>query len=156
MLVFFELIFIKMNIILKINKIKINKTNSRKCFMNKILQLVIIFGVCLLNIACQQTSTKFLPKFPVIDLMITTGKVLDGLGNKAISADILIVDDKIVFIGKTLFDEHGIKGRVKTTIDAKGRVVTPGFIDLHTHGSPLKTPKFENFIDYSPMIFCPK
>ena len=114
--------------------------------MNKILQLVIIFGVCLLNIACQQTSTKFLPEFPFIDLMITNGKILDGLGNKAISADILIVDDKIVFIGKTILNKDQINTRVKTTIDAKGRVVTPGFIDLHTHGSPLKTPKFENFL----------
>ena len=42
--------------------------------MNKILQLVIIFGVCLLNIACQQTSTKYLPEFPFIALMITNGK----------------------------------------------------------------------------------
>ena len=114
--------------------------------MNKTLQLVLICGVCLLTISCQQTPTKFLPEFPFIDLMITNGKVLDGLGNKAIAADILIVDDKIVFIGELLLNEHDIKRRVKTTIDAKGRMVTPGFIDLHAHGSPLKTPKFENFL----------
>ena len=114
--------------------------------MNKALQLIAIFCVCLLNTSCQQSSSELLPEFPHIDLMITNGKVIDGLGNKAISADILIVGDKIVFIGKSKLDEDEIKSRVKVVIDAKGRVVTPGFIDLHTHGSPLKTPKFENFL----------
>jgi len=114
--------------------------------MKKASQQVIMWCFCLLTISCGQQPAIFLPEYPTIDLVIINGKVLDGLGNAEVPADIVIVDDEIVFIGKTTFDEHDTKTRIKTLIDAKNRVVTPGFIDLHTHGSPLKTPKFENFL----------
>ena len=114
--------------------------------MSKTLQLVIACIFALLSLSCQQSTVPFLPKFPEIDLLIINGKVLDGLGNKAISADLVIVEGKIVFIGKSKFNQDDLAKRVKIIIDAKKRIVAPGFIDLHAHGSPLKTPAFENFL----------
>lgn len=114
--------------------------------MKKLIQLTILWAFCLPILSCNQTQAPFLAAYPNIDLLITNGKVLDGLGNKAVAADVVVVNDKIVFIGKTAFDESELNERVKHIIDAKQRIVAPGFIDLHAHGSPLKTPKFENFL----------
>ena len=114
--------------------------------MRTILQFIVIYLFCILTIACQQSTTSFLAQYPEIDLLILNGEVLDGLGNKATVADLVIVKDKIVFIGKSNFNKGELAKRVKVTIDAKQRIVAPGFIDLHAHGSPLKTPAFENFL----------
>jgi len=114
--------------------------------MKKTLPLVTVCILALLSLSCQQNTASFLPEFSKIDLLILNGKVLDGLGNKATSADLVIVGDKIVFIGKSKFNQDDLAKRVKITIDAKQRIVAPGFIDLHAHGSPLKTPAFENFL----------
>jgi len=96
--------------------------------------------------ACQFEQKAFLPKFPRIDLLITNGKILDGLGNQAVLADLVVVGDEIVFIGDASFSADDLKKRVETIVDANERIVSPGFIDLHAHGNPLKTPAFENFL----------
>ncbi len=72
--------------------------------------------------------------------------VLDGLGTPARQADVAIVDDKIVFVGKAVFSGDDKINRIIKLIDATGLFLTPGFIDLHSHGDPLKTPEFENFL----------
>jgi N-acyl-D-aspartate/D-glutamate deacylase len=71
-----------------------------------------------------------------LDLLIRGGSVIDGSGSPAISADIGILADRIVFVGASA-------GRTaKRTIDATGLVVTPGFIDPHTHtAADLSDPK---------------
>ncbi|PCJ48687.1 MAG: N-acyl-D-amino acid deacylase [Gammaproteobacteria bacterium] len=91
-------------------------------------------------------ASEFLSEYSEIDLVITNGRLLDGLGNKAVFADLVIVDDEIVYVGKTSFDAKDFKQRIKRQLDAKQRIIAPGFIDLHTHGNPLKTPVFENFL----------
>ncbi|MBI4540081.1 MAG: amidohydrolase family protein [Gemmatimonadetes bacterium] len=61
------------------------------------------------------------------DLLITGGRVLDGTGNPWFYADVGIRDGKVVAIGS-------LSGRAAArTIDARGKVVAPGFIDLHSH-----------------------
>jgi len=57
------------------------------------------------------------------DVVIRGGRVLDGAGNPCIFADVAIKDGRYVKIGK-------IAGRGKTEIDALGRYVSPGWIDM--------------------------
>jgi len=95
---------------------------------------------------CAKTPPPFLAEYASIDLVIENGQVVDGSGAAAQLADVVVVDDKIVFVGDAQFTEDDLKTRIKKHIDAKGRTVAPGFIDLHSHGDPLKTPTFENFL----------
>jgi N-acyl-D-aspartate/D-glutamate deacylase len=64
----------------------------------------------------------------MFDLVIRNGTLLDGTGNAARSADIGVFDGRITAIER--IDEKTESGRV---VDASGRVVCPGFIDIHTH-----------------------
>ena len=61
------------------------------------------------------------------DLLIRGGMVLDGSGSPAFTADVGIIDDQIVAIGK--LDE----ATATRLIDARGKYVVPGFIDMHSH-----------------------
>src|SRR5690606_11877043 len=61
------------------------------------------------------------------DLVITGGTVVDGTGAPARRADVAVDGDRITAVGQV--DPSGA-GRV---IDAEGRIVTPGFVDLHSH-----------------------
>src|SRR5450432_1811753 len=60
------------------------------------------------------------------DLVIRGGSVADGLGGPLVEADVAVKDGKIAAIGKTL-------GKGREEIDARGKLVTPGFVDIHTH-----------------------
>lgn len=63
----------------------------------------------------------------VYDILILNGRIMDGSGNPWFYADIAVKDDKIVKIG------HIESRQAKTIIDAKGKIVSPGFIDIHSH-----------------------
>ena len=63
------------------------------------------------------------------DVVIRNGRVMDGSGNPWLKVDIGITGDKIVAVGRL----PGAKA--KTLIDAADRLVTPGFIDVHSHAS---------------------
>ena len=60
---------------------------------------------------------------PVYDIVIRNGRVLDGAGNPWIAADVAIKDGRFVRIGK-------IDGKGKQEIDANGKYVSPGWIDM--------------------------
>lgn len=108
--------------------------------MNRALALAAV----LLLVGCSQPS--FLEQYATIDLLIENGQVIDGQGGEPFMADIVIVDDEIVFIGDAAFSAADREERIDRSIDANGRVVAPGFIDLHSHGDPLATPALENFL----------
>jgi len=67
---------------------------------------------------------------PRFDILISGGLVVDGTGAEGRVADVGVLGDRIVFVG-----HEEDPGRVESlaTIDASGLVITPGFIDLHTH-----------------------
>ncbi|MGZ4785228.1 MAG: N-acyl-D-amino-acid deacylase family protein [Acidimicrobiales bacterium] len=66
----------------------------------------------------------------MVDLVIRGGTVVDGTGAPGIAADVAIEDGRVVAIepGDALADAEA-----RETIDATGRVVAPGFVDIHTH-----------------------
>ncbi|MCB0944256.1 MAG: D-aminoacylase, partial [Mycobacterium sp.] len=65
------------------------------------------------------------------DLTITGGSVVDGTGDKPFRADIGIKDGRIVEVRRRDGDGSGLQGEAAETIDATGRIVTPGFVDIH-------------------------
>jgi N-acyl-D-amino-acid deacylase len=75
------------------------------------------------------------------DLVVLNGTLVDGTGGPRFRADVGIRQGVIVRIGR-------LDGAEATrTIDAAGRIVAPGFIDVHTHADdPAATPPLENFV----------
>lgn len=72
------------------------------------------------------------------DILIKNGIVYNGIDTQPSNNAIAIKDDKIVFIG----DNNSVNIVTSKTIDAKGLIVSPGFIDPHTHADrELKEPK---------------
>jgi N-acyl-D-amino-acid deacylase len=71
-----------------------------------------------------------------VDLILRGGSVIDGSGSPAVKTDIGIAGDRIAFVGSSA-GKHA-----KRVIDATGLIVTPGFIDPHTHtAGDLSDPK---------------
>jgi N-acyl-D-amino-acid deacylase len=64
----------------------------------------------------------------VFDILITGGNVVDGSGNPWSYADVGIRGDRVAALGRLAGAEAGIR------IDARGKIVAPGFIDAHVHG----------------------
>lgn len=87
-------------------------------------------------------SAPAAPSSAQYDVLITNGYVIDGTGKPRVRADVAITGDTIAAIG----DLAHATG--KTTLDAHGDVVTPGFIDLlgHSEGSVLIDPHLEGKI----------
>jgi N-acyl-D-amino-acid deacylase len=78
------------------------------------------------------------------DLLIRGGTVVDGTGAPARRADVAITDGRFAAVGTA--DDPVLTGQATRTIDAEGLLVTPGFVDVHTHydgqatWDPLLTP----------------
>ena len=60
------------------------------------------------------------------DRVIRGGNVVDGSGGEPFQADVAVKDGLIAQVGK-------VTGRGAEEIDARGMIVTPGFVDVHTH-----------------------
>jgi N-acyl-D-aspartate/D-glutamate deacylase len=85
-----------------------------------LLRIFAIAGLAALA-AC---STE--PPAQPFDVLITNARIVDGSGEPARDGSIAIADGRIARVG-------AVTGPALRTIDAKGRVVAPGFIDMHSH-----------------------
>lgn len=83
------------------------------------------------------------------DVLIINGKIIDGTGNNWYYGSIAVKEGKIIKIGRN------VNMPSKKTIDAKGLIVAPGFIDVHTHleGDEAKEPMAQSFI-YDGVTTC--
>jgi N-acyl-D-amino-acid deacylase len=100
------------------------------------LRTTLFFTLLFGAVAAAQTTQ------PTYDIVIRNGKVIDGSGTPWFYADVAISEGKIAKIGDLR------NAASKLLIDAQGRVVAPGFIDVHTHADDdlYKLPQAENFI----------
>lgn len=87
-------------------------------------------------------SPSFLFAQHTADILIKNGRIIDGTGNSWYYADIAVKDGKIISIGKLS------AATASKIIDAKGLIVTPGFIDVHGHieGGVFERPTADNYI----------
>src|SRR5262245_27100780 len=65
------------------------------------------------------------------DLVIRHGRIVDGTGNPWFHGDVAVRGPRIVAVGRVPF------GKARREIDARGLVVAPGFIDMHSHSDLL-------------------
>lgn len=74
----------------------------------------------------QQTSVDW-------DILIQGGTVINGTGRPGFAADVAVRGDRIVLVSRSPLDPE----RAARVIDATGKVVSPGFVDIHAHLDPL-------------------
>ena len=72
-------------------------------------------------------SSAITAQNPACDILIINGKIIDGTGNNWFYASVAIKDGKILSVDRIS------NYTAKKIIDAKGMIVAPGFIDVHTH-----------------------
>ncbi len=74
------------------------------------------------------------------DLLIHNARIADGTGEKIYPGSVAVKEGRIAAVG-------GLHGTASVTIDAQGRVLAPGFIDVHTHSEKVaELPISENFL----------
>ena len=71
------------------------------------------------------------------DLVVKGGTVVDGTGAPARTADVAITDGVVTEVGR-------VDGSAREVLDADGLLVTPGFVDVHTH--------FDGQITWDPLL----
>ena len=79
---------------------------------------------------------------PSLSLYITNATIIDGSGSEPFISNVGIKDNQIIYLSE---NKLKISSATKV-IDGTGKILAPGFIDLHAHGNLEKTPAFENFL----------
>lgn len=104
-----------------------------------LVSAIILYG-------CQSSSdpafARLLAETDTFDILIHGGRIIDGTGSASFQGDILVKGDEIVYVGE--IDTNVIQ--VKTKISAANRVISPGFIDAHAHGDPIRDTSMTNFL----------
>jgi N-acyl-D-aspartate/D-glutamate deacylase len=90
-----------------------------------------LLSLVLLLLASQHSSREVVAQDDSYDLVLRNGRIVDGTGNPWFAGDVAIRGDRIVAIGRVE------RKRVKREIDATGLVISPGFIDIHSHSDFL-------------------
>ena len=92
-------------------------------------------------VACITLASCAQPRATSYDLVIRNASVVDGTGAAAYRANVLVKGDTIVAIDTKMAGDV----TAARVIDAGGRTLAPGFIDMHAHGDPIRQ-SFENFL----------
>ena len=94
-----------------------------------ILSALALGAVLVIRAVSESRPGQAVRPAPPFDIVIVGGRVLDGMGNPWVRADLGIRDGRIAAMGR-------LDGAAATrTIDAADRYVVPGFIDVHSHGA---------------------
>ncbi len=88
--------------------------------------------ICLVALSLFPLSALGQTADPIYDIVIRNGRVLDGAGNPWIAADVAIKDGRFVRIGH-------VPGKGKREIDATGKYVSPGWIDMQDQSGSVLT-----------------
>ena len=103
--------------------------------------LLTLIALALGSLLCGRVNAPALAQAAVYDLVINNARVVDGSGNPWFRADVAIKDGRIVRIGRIAANTAA------KSIDAKGQILAPGFIDVHTHVESIyNLPSAENFV----------
>ena len=85
-----------------------------------IIPIILLFPFLIFNLSCHYQEKHD------YDIVFVNGLIIDGTGNSAYRADIGIADGIIKKIGK-------ITKQGKVVVDIEGKIISPGFIDTHSH-----------------------
>jgi N-acyl-D-aspartate/D-glutamate deacylase len=97
----------------------------------RVMRVMQVTVVALMVSACNTQAPPL--NAPSYDVVITNARIVDGTGGAARTGSIAIAGGKIAAVGE-------VGGNAAQTIDARGRTVAPGFIDMHSHSDmPLIT-----------------
>ena len=126
--------------------------------MNKFAPSLLAVGLAAALVGCQENGPQddkiTINKNPYpstytpiskTSTLITNATVLTGTGERLDDADVLLVDGKVQQVGKDL------TVKADTTIDAQGKWVTPGIIDVHSHLGAYPNPSVESHQDGNEM-----
>ena len=91
------------------------------------VNLGLILGGVLIIVGVREVTKPKKEKKLMYDILIKNGMIIDGTGSPSMRAQVAVKDGKIVKIARN------IEAEAKAVIDAAGKVVTPGFIDSHSH-----------------------
>lgn len=107
--------------------------------------------ICVLSFISISASAAPL-QFHHDDIIIHGGRVIDGTGAPALETDIVVRGDRIYSMEKLPLDL--LLPTSTTLINASGKVVTPGFIDTHSHGYIPEHPEQHNFLAMGVTTLC--
>ena len=96
--------------------------------LKNIISICLFLNLSLINIIESKPFESTYKPLPSVNVIIKNANIYDGEGNEFVQTDLLIQDRKIVAIGKDLPVSQDFE-----IIDATGKWVTPGIIDIHSH-----------------------
>jgi N-acyl-D-amino-acid deacylase len=103
-----------------------------------LMRVAALAAAAVCTLAAQQPAATY-------DLLIRNGRVLDGTGNPWFPADVAVRGGRIVAVGRLA------GAQAARVIDAAGKYVAPGFIDIHSHADDGSSPR-GGFRDENPQV----